>query len=178
MISSSDEKISKIDNYIGQIDAWVKDLPTFGKYVENGYSDKNIDACMNLLYELIEYMGSKDTLMYCLESNINYISFKPADSKSFRLGHIGKIISEIDMDKFKENKEFEGVIGLGFDYEECENYSKPYFLVEYNGVDEFNETELLTFIKVTEALSVFFDLNLKRRKEYPKTTKIKQITDF
>ena len=178
MIPQSDEKISRIDNYIRQIDELVESFPTFGKYVEQKYSDENIDACMDLLYELIESMGAKDTHMYSLDSNMKYISFKPSKSSYFRLGHIKDRIYEIDMDKFKENKEFKGVIGLGFDPEESDNDSKPYFIVEYNGVDEVNDTELFTFNNVTNALATFFDLDLKNRKEHPKYTKIVQITAF
>ncbi len=178
MISRSDDKIFRIEDYIEQIDELVKSLPTFGEFVEQNYSDENIDTCVDLLYELIEDMGAKETHMYSLDSNMKYISFKPSNSSYFRLGHIKDRIYEIDMDKFKENKQFKGIIGLGFDPEESDNDSKPCFVVEYNGVDEVNDTELFTFSNVTDTLATFFDLDLKRRKNYPKNTKIVQITAF
>ncbi len=181
MIPQSDEKISRIDNYIRQIDELVESLPTFGKYVEQKYSDENIDACMDLLYELIEDLGATNVHRYNIDFTRDVISFKPSESNYFHLTNVVDKKSKIYMNQIKRENSFVGEIVLEYyNYEENQDI-KPQFTIDYKGVEpeilekyglsNTNKTTLPHFDNVTDALVAFFDLDLKRRKGYPTYTK-------
>lgn len=188
MILQSDEKISRIDDYIRQIDELVKSFPTFGEYVEQKYSDENIDACMDLLYKLIEDMGAINVNRYNIDFMRDVISFKPSESKYFHLTNVVDKKSKIDMNQIKRADSFVGEIVLEYYNSEKNQDIKPQFTIDYKevepdilekyGLSNTNKTTLPHFDNVTDALAAFFDLDLKRRKGYPKYTEIVPITAF
>ena len=171
MTPQSDDKIFRIEDYIGQIDKLVESFPTFEKYVEQNYSDKNIDACVDLLYELIENIGVLNLEKPNLIKTMRSIRFNPLNSKYLN-PRFNK--PKYNLDKYRQDKDFNSVISLGFDEYEEDLDIKPCFIVYYN----FDEIDLDCFDNVTETLFAFFDVEALHRKEYPRKTKTKYLTDF